>query len=72
MFVQYLSRRFLFGIATYAIIVGIREGADVYRRYRERQLTASRLEARLAQSQLQVLKMQLQPHFLFNTLNAIS
>ena len=32
----------------------------------------SQLETRLAQAQLQVLKMQLHPHFLFNTLNAIS
>src|SRR6185436_5586311 len=38
----------------------------------ERELRASQLEARLAQSRLQVLKMQLHPHFLFNTLNAIS
>ena len=29
-------------------------------------------EARLAQSQLQMLRMQLQPHFLFNTLHSIS
>jgi LytS/YehU family sensor histidine kinase len=35
-------------------------------------LKASQLEARLAQAQLQALKMQLQPHFLFNTLHAIS
>src|SRR5205085_8739221 len=33
---------------------------------------AAQLEAKLAIAQLQVLKMQLQPHFLFNTLNAIS
>ena len=33
---------------------------------------SAKLEARLAQSQLQVLKMQLHPHFLFNTLNTIS
>lgn len=47
-------------------------GAQYYRRYRERELTASQLEARLAQTRLQVLKFQLQPHFLFNTLNTIS
>jgi LytS/YehU family sensor histidine kinase len=35
-------------------------------------LRASQLEAQLAQAQLQMLKMQLQPHFLFNTLNGIT
>jgi signal transduction histidine kinase len=36
---------------------------------RARELQAAELEARLAKTKLQVLKMQLQPHFLFNTLN---
>ncbi len=39
---------------------------------RERELRASQLEARLAETRLMLLSMQLQPHFLFNTLNAIS
>ena len=43
-----------------------------YKRFRERELRASQLEARLAQPQLEVLKRQLHPHFLFNTLHAIS
>ena len=37
-----------------------------------RERKAARLETRLATAQLEVLKMQLQPHFLFNTLHAIS
>jgi two-component system LytT family sensor kinase len=37
--------------------------------YRERELETAALETRLAKTKLQVLKMQLQPHFLFNTLN---
>jgi two-component system LytT family sensor kinase len=40
--------------------------------YRTRHLHASDLETRLAKTHLQVLKMQLQPHFLFNTLNTIA
>jgi len=40
--------------------------------YRTRHLDASELETRLAKTHLQVLKMQLQPHFLFNTLNTIA
>ncbi len=38
----------------------------------ERALKASRLDAQLAEAQLQALQRQLHPHFLFNTLNAIS
>ena len=43
-----------------------------YRRFTQGELRASQLEARLAQAQLEVLKGQLHPHFLFNTLHAIS
>jgi streptogramin lyase/two-component sensor histidine kinase len=43
-----------------------------YRTYKDREKTAARLQAQLAQAELQVLKMQLQPHFLFNTMHAIS
>src|SRR5439155_7404139 len=45
---------------------------NYYEKYRDRELRASQLGAQLAQAQLQVLRMQLQPHFLFNTLNAIA
>lgn len=61
-----------FSIAIYWGVVAIHQAILYYRKYRERELTTSKLEARLAQSRLQVLKMQLHPHFLFNTLNAIS
>jgi two-component system LytT family sensor kinase len=43
-----------------------------YREARDRELRASQLEASLADARLQLLKMQLQPHFLFNTLNTIA
>ena len=56
----------------YMGVVAIASAYRYYQKYRERELRASQLEARLAQSRLQVLKMQLHPHFLFNTLNAIS
>jgi two-component system LytT family sensor kinase len=53
-------------------LFAIRHGIEYYRRYRVRELRASQLETKLAVAQLEVLKMQLQPHFLFNTLHAIS
>jgi two-component system, LytTR family, sensor kinase len=43
-----------------------------YRSYRARETEAAELKAQLAQAQLQALKMQLHPHFLFNTLHSIS
>lgn len=53
-------------------IVILDHAISYYQKFQERELRASQLEAQVAQSQLQVLKMQLHPHFLFNTLNAIS
>jgi signal transduction histidine kinase len=55
----------------YGGIVGICYALDYYRKYREREFLASRLETQLAQAQLESLRMQLHPHFLFNTLNGI-
>src|SRR5499426_375998 len=56
----------------YGLILGIGSALDYYRQFRERELRASQLEAQLAQAQLQMLKMQLHPHFLFNTLNGFA
>ena len=59
-------------VLLYWIVAGGSWLLAYYRRSRERDMRAARLEARLAQAELQVLKMQLHPHFLFNTLHAIS
>jgi sensor histidine kinase YesM len=56
----------------YALLLGIAHAVLYYRRYRERERAAERLAAGLTEARLQALKTQLQPHFLFNTLNAIS
>jgi len=56
----------------YGMILLVAQLWDYYDKYRERELRASRLETQLAQAQLKVLKMQLDPHFLFNTLHSIS
>ena len=56
----------------YGLVLGIGSALDYYRQFRERELRASQLETQLAQAQLQMLKMQLHPHFLFNTLNGIT
>ena len=58
-------------LLVYGGVIGICYALDYYRKYRERELLATRLEAQLAQAQLDSLRMQLHPHFLFNTLNGI-
>jgi two-component system, LytTR family, sensor kinase len=55
----------------YAGVVGVFYAIDYYGKYRERELLATQLEAQLAQAQLESLRTQLHPHFLFNTLNGI-
>lgn len=75
-----LSDRYSFLILAFApinvmfywAIVIVHHAIDYYRKYQERELKASQLEAQLVASELRVLKMQLHPHFLFNTLNTIS
>jgi two-component system LytT family sensor kinase len=69
---------FHLNIALYWAIVGIQHAFSVYSRSQEREtkaaqleLRASELERQLVQSRLGALRMQLHPHFLFNTLNAI-
>jgi len=57
---------------TYYAILGTIYALSYYRKYREHELKASQLQTQLAQALLQALKMQLHPHFLFNTLHAIS
>lgn len=63
---------FHINLLTYWVILGFSYMLDSYRQVRDRELRASLLEAQLTKANLQALKMQLQPHFLFNTLNAIS
>lgn len=56
----------------YWLVIWASHALNYYKRYRESELQASRLSAQLAEAQLQALKMQLHPHFLFNTLHSIS
>ena len=56
----------------YSLIVCGHYAYDYYLMYREREMRALELEGRLTQAELQNLKMQLHPHFLFNTLHTIS
>ena len=67
-----LTFRSALDAAVYAAIVGITHAARASREAREREQAAARLEAGLAEARLAALRAQLDPHFLFFTLNAVS
>ena len=67
-----LVKTWHFNWLIYWVIVAVSQAFDYYGRYRERELRASELEKSLVQAKLQALQMQLNPHFLFNTLHSIS
>jgi signal transduction histidine kinase len=56
----------------YPALLGLTAGIDYYRKYQENELRSAQLQSRLADAQLANLRAQLNPHFLFNTLNMIS
>jgi two-component system, LytTR family, sensor kinase len=56
----------------YGLLVLLNQVFRYYQRFREGELRSSRLQTQLTLAQLEALKMQLQPHFLFNTLHSIS
>ena len=77
-FTSTFTLEFHHNVLTYWTILCIILSINYYRKFRERELKAAQLEikssqlqAQLAQAHLSALKMQLHPHFLFNTLNAI-
>ncbi|MFT3670055.1 MAG: histidine kinase [Pseudoxanthomonas sp.] len=67
----FLEQHFAIGLLTYWMLFAIQQAIQFHAEKARRELEASQLATELAQSRLQVLKTQLQPHFLFNTLHAI-
>jgi two-component system LytT family sensor kinase len=59
-------------LAIYWLLLMISHALNYYNSFRQGQLQAAQLRTQLVQSQLEALKMQLHPHFLFNTLHSIS
>jgi signal transduction histidine kinase len=71
-FLRGLSSFLHVNLVIYWTVIGAGYALNYYRKYREEEIRASSLQAQLAEAQLQALKMQLHPHFLFNTLNAVA
>jgi signal transduction histidine kinase len=61
-----------FGVGVYFALVGIEHSFFYLAQVRERETHAARLAAQLSEAQLGALRMQFNPHFLFNSLNAIT
>ncbi|MBX7223676.1 MAG: histidine kinase [Blastocatellia bacterium] len=68
---HYLWMFFHLGLFTYFTVLGIGYACGYYAKFRETELRAAQLSHQLTKAQLDALKIQLQPHFLFNTLNGI-
>src|SRR5215467_10618604 len=68
----FATYKFHLDLLTYWVIVLLHHGLFYYGQSRQQELAGARMEAELANAQLQALNMQLHPHFLFNTLHAIS
>ncbi len=59
-------------MAFYWGVVAFGYSLEIYRKYKNEELKAAQLEARLIETELKALRQQMHPHFLFNTMNTIS
>lgn len=64
--------RNIIDMAYYWAVLAFGYGLELYQRYKNEELKAVQLEARLVETELKALREQLRPHFLFNTLNTIA
>jgi len=71
-FVSWVFTTLPFGFGVYFALVGIQHSFFYFAQARERETQAARLAAQLSEARLGALRMQLNPHFLFNSLNAIT
>ncbi|HEX4275447.1 MAG TPA: histidine kinase [Bryobacteraceae bacterium] len=67
-----IEQNFDTGTLLYFVIILVEHSVVYYRRYQQSLINAANLQTQLVQAQLRALKMQLHPHFLFNTLHTIT
>jgi sensor histidine kinase YesM len=71
-FVSWIFTTLPFGFGVYFALVGIEHSLFYFQQARDREMQAVQLNAQLSAARLDALQMQLNPHFLFNSLNAIT
>jgi len=71
-FVSWLFITFPFGVAVYLCVVGIEHAIRYFDEARRRELQLVRLSEQLTGARFAALQAQVNPHFLFNTLNTIA
>jgi two-component system, LytTR family, sensor kinase len=67
-----VTSRLLIGLVTYSAVVAIASALDYQRRLRDEAVRVAQLQRDVSDAQVQAIKMQVQPHFLFNTLHAVN
>jgi hypothetical protein len=68
----YLDAELVNNLVIFWVVFCLFRGVGYYQKLREKEYAAVRLETELTNAQLRALRMQLNPHFLFNTMNSIS
>jgi two-component system LytT family sensor kinase len=69
---SYLNAELINNLVIFWVVFTLFRGIGYYQKLREKEYAAIRLESELTNAQLRALRMQLNPHFLFNTMNSIS
>jgi two-component system, LytTR family, sensor kinase len=72
MFVQTFGSWLVIGLVTYSAVVAAASALDYQRRLRDEAVRMAQLQRDLSDAQVHAIKMQVQPHFLFNTLHAVN
>jgi hypothetical protein len=72
MFVGTFGSWLVIGLVTYSAVVAAASALDYQRRLRDEAVRVAQLQRDLSDAQVQAIKMQVQPHFLFNTLHAVN
>jgi two-component system, LytTR family, sensor kinase len=67
-----LNAEFVDSMAIFWCAFLLFRGVSYYQKFREKETTAARLQVQLVEARLAALRMQLNPHFLFNAMNSVS